>query len=271
MRFIVLIFCVVIGVGCHNLNTPREDEKTAKIEIGSDHGNEVQTREVDIAPIDQTSSPSPSVNLENFARDLDQAAESIEKGDTPKAILHLKQYLKKNDDQFMIRSYLAELLYKNRNFAEAQYQLERYVDECQSARGTTANNLTHSITRLMEIAQAQDDAYGEHLYRGIGMLVLAYKIKQLPDNESEKDGFRERLLCKAAAELTAAIKLKPNEPRPHWYLYKTWSFLDQEQAAHKELQKTIKISRFILLPRFEQHELFEAVLADTKFNIITLK
>jgi hypothetical protein len=192
---------------------------------------------------------------------LGQAAACVEKGDDAGAAAHLGRHVRAHPEQVMIRAYLAEVLLKLNRLPEAQDQFEQFTAEAQERGGPAGKHVLHCHTRLMEIAQKRDDEYGEHLHRGIGMVLLARRLDAAETQEETAPGFRERLLCRASAELTKAGKLRPDEPRPHWYLREVWSRLDQARPAEKELAKTKSLAALLPLPPAEQKELVVACAA----------
>jgi hypothetical protein len=107
----------------------------------------------------------------------------------------------------------------------------------------------------MEIAQDRDDAYAEHLHRGIGMVLLARQLEAGAAGDEDADVICERLLCKAAAELTKAAHVRPDEPRPHWYLVEVWTMLEQPQAAAKAMHQARERAALLPLPPAEHRAL----------------
>jgi predicted Zn-dependent protease len=192
---------------------------------------------------------------------LGQAAACVEKGDEAGAAAHLGRHVKAHPEQVMIRAYLAEVLLKLNRLPEAQDQFERFTAEAQERGGPAAKHVLHCHTRLMEIAQRRDDEYGEHLHRGIGMVLLARRLDAAEAKEEATPAFRERLLCRASAELTTAGKLRLDEPRPHWYLREVWSRLEQSRPAERELAKAKALATLMPLPPAEQKELVVACAA----------
>ncbi len=186
---------------------------------------------------------------------LSRAADFIQKGDLAEAAKQLKKHLGLFPQQIMIRAYLAELLLKANNLPEAQEQFEKFIADAQEANSPAKQQLLHCHTRLMEIGQQREDYYTEHLHRGIGMLLL---VRQLDGNKGVDEiepGFRERLLCKAAGELTKARKIRGDEPRPLCYLAEAWTKLNQPRSAAKALQLARERSTFLPLAAAEQRSL----------------
>ncbi len=158
----------------------------------------------------------------------------------------------------MIRAYLAEMLVKMNKLADARDQFERFIADAQSVEGAAREHVLHCHTRLMEIAQTRGDVYEEHLHRGIGMVILARRLEASGESGEAEWCFRERMLCKAAAELAAAKKMRPDEPRPHWYLVEVWTKLGQPRAAAKSLKLAKATAALMPLPPAEQSALVAA-------------
>ena len=181
---------------------------------------------------------------------LSLAAAHLELGDDEAACPHLGRYVEARPDQIAVRGHYAELLYRLKHKREARDQFERFIVLAQEAGGPAAKSLLHSHSRLMEIAEQQEDAYAEHLHRGIGLLLLARARADL-SNES-RDPTGEGLLCKAAGELTLAREEQPNEARAGWYLYQVWSALDQRALAARWLRDTQDAAPFYYLTPSER-------------------
>jgi tetratricopeptide (TPR) repeat protein len=165
---------------------------------------------------------------------LSLAAAHLEIGDDESACPPLGRYVEACPDQVAVRGHFAELLYRLKHKREAREQFDRFIALAQEQGGPAAKNLLHSHSRLMEIAEQEQDAYAEHLHRGIGLLLLARAHAEL--SEESNDPTSESLLCKAAGELTLAREEEPNEARAGWYLYQVWSALDQRALAARWLR-----------------------------------
>jgi hypothetical protein len=202
----------------------------------------------------------------NFTRNhLSLAAAYLEQANTTSACGHLAQYVDANPDQLLIRARYAELLLKLRRLPEARAQFEQLVCDAQSHTGPVVPDLISWLSRLMEIAENSEDAYNEHLYRGIGLFLLARKRDTLLDSKEMLPA--ESLLCKAAAELTLAQLIRPEEARPCWYLYEVWSRLGQRQPALCRLREADAAAPFTFLTPAEQcalHLAHERYLAEVQ-------
>ena len=146
----------------------------------------------------------------------------------------MAQYVAARPNHFIVRAHYAELLLRLGQDRLAAVQYERFDADVQEHEVLAQQELVHCHSRLMEIAERQDDAYAAHLHRGIGLYLLARQGEDaLPDDESLST---EGLLCKAAGELTLARRERPEEARPYWYLFEVWSQLSQRQPAARCLR-----------------------------------
>jgi len=133
------------------------------------------------------------------------------------------------------------------------------VADIQDESELATKHLVHCYSRLMEIAEAEDDEYAEHLNRGIGLYVLACERAHLP-NPNEGELSVEAVLCKAAGELTMARMVRRDEARPCWYLYAVWSRLDQRQPALRHLREADALAPFTFLTPAERRDLELALM-----------
>jgi tetratricopeptide (TPR) repeat protein len=181
---------------------------------------------------------------------LSLAAAYLEVGNDESAGPHLGKYVDARPDQVTVRGHYAELLYRLKKLGEARDQFNRFIADAQEQGGPAAKNLLHSHSRLMEIAEQEDDEYAEHLHRGIGLLLLARARADFADDAA--DLTRESLLCKAAGELTLARQEHPDEARAGWYLYQVWSELDQQGPAARRLRDVQEAAPFHYLTTAER-------------------
>jgi hypothetical protein len=192
---------------------------------------------------------------------LSLAAALLEKGDARAACPHLAYYVRTYPDRLPIRIHYAELLYRLHGPKEAKREFENLVADAQNEETPIENYLIQCHTRLMEIAEAEGDDYGEHLHRGIGVYYLACERASLPDLQGKLSA--EGLLCQAAGELALARLEKPAEARPCWYLYQIWTRLDQGAPARKSLHMAAAAAPFCTLTPAEQRGLHLAGLSET--------
>jgi len=206
--------------------------------------------------------PNLAVNFyqQSLARDpallrnhLSLAAAYLENGDEQSACTHLTQYVRANPTQLLVRVHLADLQLRLQQVEAARCEFERCVAYAQEATEPLSAPLIHCHSRLMQIAEDTEDAYHEHLHRGIGLCILARQRELLPDDE--EDLSTESLLCKAAGELTLAHQDRPDEARPSWYLHQIWTRLDQRREAHRHLQAAVGAAPFSDLTPAEKRDL----------------
>jgi hypothetical protein len=190
---------------------------------------------------------------------LSQAAACVERGDEAGATQHLAEYLAAFPEHHVVRVHYAELLLRLGQAHEARSQFERFVAEAQDDPELVARHLVHCHSRLMEIAEAEGDAYAEHLHRGVGLYLLARERADLPDPE-DGDLSVESVLCKAAGELTMARMARRDEAQPCWYLYAVWSRLEQRQPALRHLREAESAAPFSYLTPAEKRDLAIACL-----------
>jgi hypothetical protein len=181
---------------------------------------------------------------------LSLAAAYLVDNDPEKACTHLAEYVAANPDEPVARVRYAELLLRLRRLPEARTQFEQLVCDAQEHTGSAAPDLIQCHSRLMEIAEESKDAYSAHLQRGIGLFLVARERAELPNPDGDLP--TESLFCKAAAELTLAYLLRPEEARPTWYLYQVWSRLGQRQPAVCRLREAHATAPFTFLTSAEQ-------------------
>ena len=184
---------------------------------------------------------------------LSLAAAFLEKNDAGAACQHLGKYLEAYPENLAVRARYAELLAGLHRPREARAQYEMLIACVQDLPGPAEEHLVSPHTRLVEIAEAYEDAYGEHLHRGIALWLLARRRDRLAGAGDELSV--ETLLCKAAAELTLASWERPREARPCLYLYQVWSQLGQQQPALCRLRQAEEAAPFSYLTPCEQRSL----------------
>lgn len=196
-----------------------------------------------------------SLKLEpNLARNhLSLAAAYLEKSQDERAGTFLEGYLRLQPDHFVARAHYAELLLRLKQPREARDQFEKFIADIQDNEELASKHLIHCHSRLMEIAEAEEDEYEEHLHRGIGLYFLAWQRSQLGEEGQGLD--TESLLCRSAAELALARMRRPEEARPCWYLHEVWSMLAQSQPAGRWLVAAQAAAPFTYLTPFEQRGL----------------
>ena len=184
---------------------------------------------------------------------LSLAAAHISRGNETEAARWLASYVEAQPEHLVIRLHYAELLLRQGKLVDGRTQLERFIAAVQDHDDLAAAHLLDCHTRLVQIAEAGDDDYGEHLNRGIGLYLLACQRAQLPDADETLS--TEALLCKAAAELCLARMRLPSEARPCWYLHEVWSRLAQHHPASRWLRAAESAAPFSYLTPVEQRDL----------------
>ncbi len=188
---------------------------------------------------------------------LSLAAGYLGGGDDEAAAEEMDRYLELQPDHLQIRDQYADVLVRLKQYQAARTQLERFVAEVQEEEDRAVRHLVSSHSKLMQIARAEEDSYAECLNRGIGLFWLACQQAGLPSDKRSLDV--ESLLCRSAAELTQARLSRPDEARPHWYLYEVWTRLAQSQPAQRSLRSAESTALFSYLTPAEQRGLTLAV------------
>ena len=151
-----------------------------------------------------------------------------------------------------------EILASLRRPEEARGQFNQFLASAQEQKAEGSPTLIHVYRRLMEIAEESRDEYSVHLYRGVGLFLLAQRGAQLGANNEEMPV--ESLLCKAAAELKQAHDERPQEAQASWYLYQVWSKLGQRHPALANLREAHDAAPFSYLSPVESRRLSMACL-----------
>ena len=184
---------------------------------------------------------------------LSLAAAWLDKNDDVKACLYLSLYISSHPEHAAVRFQYIELLQRLKRTGEAKAELEDFIVDFQAKDSSAEESLLSCHSRLMQMAEAMDDGYEEHLHRGIGLYLLS-RQRNLPGSDPECP-CSESLLCKAAAELTLAARAHPDEARPHFYLHAVWSRLSQSQPAIKSLRAAEEAAPFSYLTPAEHRQL----------------
>jgi tetratricopeptide (TPR) repeat protein len=190
---------------------------------------------------------------------LSLAAAYSAKGDDDRALQHLARYVQNQPDHVMARAHLAEMLLRLKRPAAARVQFERCATDMQDHSELDADKLIHCESRLMELAEALDDDYGEHLHRGIGLYLLACQRATLADPNGQLAV--QGVLFRAAGELSTARAERPDEARPCWYLHLVWSRLGQQHPANRWLNSAEAAAALADLTPAERRELQAAYRA----------
>jgi tetratricopeptide (TPR) repeat protein len=187
---------------------------------------------------------------------LSLASAYLAQGRDEQAAPHLASYLDAQPDHLVVRAHYADLLLRLARPRDAREQFQRFVADVQDHDALARQHLVHCHSKLMEIAEAEEDAYGEHLHRGIGLYHLACRRAELHEDGGPLTV--EGLLCKAAAELTVARMERPEQARPYWYLYEVWTRLGQQHPATRCLRTAEATATLSYLTPAEQRALFLA-------------
>lgn len=172
---------------------------------------------------------APPMEVEEPVDHLALAADALERGEERKATVYLSAHLHDHPGEAMTRAQLAELLFKQRRYADARAEFEQFVAAAQPMGGVPRKHLLHVHTRLMLIAQEEHDAFAEQLNRGIGLLAL---VQAWDADPARRDAAAENeTLAKAVKALRAARDLKPRDARANWYLVTAYTRLGQVSAA----------------------------------------
>jgi tetratricopeptide (TPR) repeat protein len=188
---------------------------------------------------------------------LSLAAAYVGKGLDAQAVPHFALYLAAQPDHLVVRAHYAEVLWRLGQLPAARTQWERFITEIQDHPELASQHLVHSHSRLMEIAEVEDDEYSEHLHRGIGLFLLGCQRAAQSDPQSQKDA--ESLLVKAAGELMLARAKRAEEARPCWYLHEVWSQLAQSQPAARWLHRAAAAAPYSYLTPAERRALQLAI------------
>jgi tetratricopeptide (TPR) repeat protein len=258
MRRLLVFACLGAALsGCHTLiplgDPPDRPRATALWSQGQAALRDGRTAEA-IGYYEQSLVADP-----DFTRNyLSLAAVYLDAGEDEQACPYLAQYLEAEPDRPVVRLQYAELLRRLHHLTDARQNFEECVIDAQEKSEALSRNLVHCHSQLMEIAAEQEDDYGEHLHRGIGLYWLAFERSRVAETDGKLTV--EGLLCKAAAELTAARMEKPDEARPCWYLSQVWRQLAQQQPARRWLRAADQAAPFTYLTPAEKRGLQVACL-----------
>jgi hypothetical protein len=190
-------------------------------------------------------------------QELALAAVCLERGEESAAVAYLNRYITAHPGQALVRSHLAELLWRCERLPEARAHYERFLTDAQLT-GPSPDRMIHAHFRLKTIAKRCADGYSEHLHCGIALYLLALQ------NNPQSQATSEALLCKAVGELTLALQDRPGEARPHWYLHLVWSRLGQSQPAARSLRRAAEAGAFAEMTPAEHRDLTQAVARESE-------
>jgi hypothetical protein len=243
-----LLGCVLC-LGCQALVLPDgdadPDAPAASRQDGQTSGNEQRPLGFfDKAVVDDPAATRSHLSL---------ASEALQQGDEAAACEHLGKYLAQRPEHNEVRLHYAELLLRHERQRDAKAQYTRFIAQAQERGDQTLDDRILCHSRLMDIAAAEDDEFGERYHRGLGMYLLSLERVKLGDISGALPV--EALLCRAAGELTTAYRERPGEAQPCWYLCKVWSALGQQSAATRWLKRAEAAAPFSLLTPAEQRGL----------------
>jgi predicted Zn-dependent protease len=240
MRLYWFVIALVGAVGCESLRKPaaqgdpspaipREAGYSGLAPLHGEGGERSKPGEEtasQLQPVVATQPPAPEA-----PDPLTLAAECLERGDRASAATHLEAYVRLHPEQLMFRAQLAELLLRVGRDSAAKAQYEQFIADAQAATGAPRKQLVNAHTRLMEIAQRDDDQFAEVFHRGVGLLLLVKEQEKMAERDEE---FGEEMLCKAIRALSEAKELKPADPRVRVYLAEAYDRSGNRRAADAE-------------------------------------
>ncbi len=187
--------------------------------------------------------PEPDDAIDHLAL----AADALDRGDDRAASFRFAAHLHDHPDDAATRGQLAELLFRQRRFAEARHEYEAFVAFAQPASGPVHKLLPHAHTRLLLLAQEENDAAAEQLHRGIGLVALVESW-----GEDRNDSLEQRTLMKAVRALRAARPA--HAARANLYLALAYDRLGQPSAARSAVRAAEAAAPCALTP-WEQDRL----------------
>lgn len=158
----------------------------------------------------------------------------LERGEQPAAAARLRTYVETYPGQLLVRAQLGELLFRLGQYTEARRHFELFLRLADDDEDVALRYRVHTHSRLVEMAEAQDDAYTAHLHRALGLYWLACRRADEPEPESGNISATS-LFHRSMAELIAAQRLRPTEARPPLYQYLIWTRLGQPGSARRAL------------------------------------
>src|SRR5262249_31815386 len=97
------------------------------------------------------------------------AAAYLERGNDAEACAHLARYVTAHREHFAMRTHYAELLLRLHRAREGCAEFERFIADAQEGGDDALRPLIQCHSRLMEVAEDQEDDYAAHLHRGIAL------------------------------------------------------------------------------------------------------
>lgn len=195
----------------------------------------------------------PALRRESNEQLLERAAAALAKGEEETAATLLEQYVENEPRHLFIHAQLAELYFKQKKWEPSRQRFQDCIALSQELGEPAYAYLIHAHSRLVDIAEAEQDAFAEHLHRGIGLYELA--CHRARTDEASQEPSVTTILGRAALSLQDARNENPGAARPHWYLHLVWSRLGQRMAAKQALLQADDRKFFAELTAKEKHEL----------------
>jgi tetratricopeptide (TPR) repeat protein len=186
----------------------------------------------------------PQVAPAEAADSLALAADALDAGDERRAVLHFVAHLREHPDDAATRAQLAEMLFQQKRLAEARDEYAIFLATAQGLSGPVRKLLPHAHTRLMLIAQDENDSGAEQLHRGMGLFVLVESWDADPDRRDEASA--NGTLMKCVRALRAARVAHP--ARANLYLALAYERLGLLSAARTALRGAAAAAPFGLTP-----------------------
>lgn len=191
---------------------------------------------------------------------LERAAAALAQGQERDAAALLEQYLHHEPRHLFIRAQVAELLYRQQLWEQSRHHFQCCVGLAQEFGDAAYSYLIHAHSRLVDIAEVEQDAFTEHLHRGIGLFELAREKARRSNASASREV--DSILGRAALSLHDARTYDPRSARLYWYLYKVWSHLGQHSAACQALVQADELKFFAELTPQEKRDLQLASLKE---------
>jgi tetratricopeptide (TPR) repeat protein len=241
------LLCALMCLGCQSVTVPEGEIDAETVPTQGDACTNEGPRPVGF--FDKELFAFPTATRSH----LSLAAEQLARGNESAAAEHLGKYLADHPDHHEVRLYYAELLLRLERRRDAAIEFTRYLDQAEERGSVALRDRIHCHSRLMAIADAEDDEYMLHLHRGLGMYLLALERVKLgdPDGQLPVEG----LLCRAAGELTTARNRRSDAAQPCWYLYRVWSALGQHNTALRWLERAKAAAQCSMMTPAEQRGL----------------
>jgi predicted Zn-dependent protease len=155
------------------------------------------------------------------------AAERLDRGDAAGAVPHLAAHVERFPDHVAIRAMLADQLLAAGEAGAARVEYERTAEDYAADAAKYREDLVRCHTRLMRLAQDDDDETREAFHRGAGLYFLAAGW----DDTKHDPTLTERTLSQALVHLKDAAAKRPDDASLHVLLGDALTRLGQPAAA----------------------------------------